>query len=252
MTCKVKVTAADGYGPIARALIDPGSSASFVHKRLAQYLRIPCRNKNAIGEGVAGASTRSGDSVWFQVSGIEDDMEKFRVEAYVLKKITKDLPLHQIPAALKWDHLFDLKLADSDFRTPACIDLLLGAEVFTSIHRDRWRTGPQGTPSAINTCFGWVLFGKIEGGNVVDVANHTLEQDVFRELTGARHSYAPVFTADKDRDLLYLHVRQRKRRKSDHKDCRTRQKGFGRFRTLQGARDDRLPPGRHWRGTWET
>ena len=82
--------------------------------------------------------------IWFQVSGIEDDLEKVGVEAYVLKKITKDLhvPLESIPAALKWDHLLDLKLADPDFRTPARIDLLLGAEVFTSILRDGRRTGP--------------------------------------------------------------------------------------------------------------
>ena len=63
------------------------------------------------------------------MSGIEDNAEKVGVEAYtctymyVLKKISKDLPLHPILIALKWDHLSDLKLADSDFRTPAHIDL---------------------------------------------------------------------------------------------------------------------------------
>ena len=80
--------------------------------------------------------------LWFQVSGVEDDAEKIGVEVFVLKKITKDLPLHSIPVALKWDHLQDLKLDDSDFRTPARIDLLLGAEVFTSILHDGWWTGP--------------------------------------------------------------------------------------------------------------
>ena len=42
----------------------------------------------------------------------------------LLKKITKDLPLEPFTVALKWDHLSDLKLTDSDFRTPASIDLL--------------------------------------------------------------------------------------------------------------------------------
>ena len=83
--------------------------------------------------------------------------------------------MHPIPVALKWDHVSDLKLADFDFRTPAHIDLLLETEVFTSI-LDGQRTGPRGTSFAINTCFGWVLFGKIEGSDVVDVANFTLEQ----------------------------------------------------------------------------
>ena len=53
-----------------------------------------------------------------------------------------------------------------------------------SILRDGRQTGPQCTPSAINTSFGWVLFGKIQGSDVVHVANLTLEQDVLRELTG--------------------------------------------------------------------
>ena len=59
-------------------------------------------------------------------------------------------------------------------------------------------------PSTINTCFGWVLFGKIEGNDVVDVANLTLEQNVLRELTGSRHTYAAALTADKKKDLRYL------------------------------------------------
>ena len=127
----------------------------------------------------------------------------------MLKKITKDLPLHPVLVALKWDHLSNLKLADSDFKAPAHIDLLLGAEVFTSILRDGWQTGPQGTPSAINTCFGRVLFGKIEDRDVVDVANFTLEQDIMRELMGTRHSYAAIITINKKKELRYL--RQRKR-----------------------------------------
>ena len=39
MTCKVEVTAADRSSAIARAVIDPGSSASYVHERLAQHRR---------------------------------------------------------------------------------------------------------------------------------------------------------------------------------------------------------------------
>ena len=103
MTCKVKVTAPNGSSTIARALIDPGSSTSFVHERIAQLLRLPRRKKNVMVEGVGGTTTPTRGSVWFQVSGVEDDAEKIGVEAYVLKKVTKDLPLHPIPLALKWD-----------------------------------------------------------------------------------------------------------------------------------------------------
>ena len=125
-------------------------------------------------------------SVWYHVSGVEDDLERVGVQAYVLKKIINDLPLEPIPVALKWGHLSDLKLAYPNFRTQARIDMLLhvGAEVFSSILRDGRRAGPRGTPSALNTCFGWVLFGKIDGRtDVVDVAKHTLEQLVYTNET---------------------------------------------------------------------
>ena len=59
-------------------------------------------------------------------------------------------------------------------------------------------------PSAINTFFGWVFFGKIQGSNVADMANFTIKQDVMGELTGTRRSYVAVLTADKNSDLWYL------------------------------------------------
>ena len=80
----------------------------------------------------------------------------------MVKKITKDLR--------SWYYLSNLKLANSDFRTPACIHLMLGAEVFTSILHNGQQTGPRGTLSANNTSFGWVRFGKIPSNNVVDIA----------------------------------------------------------------------------------
>ena len=161
MTCKVKVTAPNGSSTIARALIDPGSSTSFVHERIAQLLRLPRSKKNVMVEGVGGTTTPTHEDPYGSRSlALRTMQRRIGVEAYVLKKVTKDLPLHPIPLALKWDHISDLELADPEFRTPARIDLLLGAEVFTSILRDGRRTGPRGTPSAINTCLGWVLFGK--------------------------------------------------------------------------------------------
>ena len=48
---------------------------------------------------------------------------------------------------------------------------------------------------------GWVLFGKVQDSYVVDVANHTLEHDELKCMTGSRRSYAAVVTADKKNDL---------------------------------------------------
>ena len=207
MTCKVKVTAPNGSSTRARAVSDPGSPTSFVHERIAQLLNLPRRKKNVMVEGVGGITTPTRGSVLFQVSGIQDDAEKIGVEAYLLKKVTKDLPLHPISLALKWDHTSALQLADPEFRTRARIDLLLMAGVFTSILRDGRRTGPLSMPFAINTCLGWVLFGMIQDSDVVDVANPTLEQDEINYTAGSGRSYADVVTAYKKKGRVRYRVK---------------------------------------------
>ena len=161
-----------------------------------------------------------------------------------------------------WFHnLSDQKLADTNFRTPACIDLLLVAEVIASILLGGRRTGPRGTPSEINTCFGWVLFGKIQGSDVVNVANLTLEQDMLKDMTGSRRSYAAVLTADKKRDLCYLRRRNKwvvegqphtLRHEFNHPDCWIPQQGLGRSRISQCARNIERTAKKRWKGTWET
>ena len=184
---------------------------------------------------------------------------QIRVEAYVLNKITKDLPLHPIRLGLKWDHLSGIKLANSDFRSPVRIDLLLGAEILMGILHDGWQTGLWGTPSEINTCFGWVLFGK--NSHVVDVANLNLEQEAWRELTGLRCSYAAVLTTNKEKDLCYLRQRNGRvvdeqphnlRCESNHPYCRIQQQMFGRSRISQCMRNTELTAWKGWKSIWET
>ena len=122
MRCKVKVNAADGSSTIASTLINPGSSALFIHERRAQHLQYIYhgwrQNYNAIVEGVAGASTRS---QFHMVPGIWhwERCGESQGKSICARNIIKDLRLYPIPVALKWDHLSELKLAYSDFcRTP--------------------------------------------------------------------------------------------------------------------------------------
>ena len=54
-----------------------------------------------------------------------------------------------------------IRLADPDFGIPGYVDVLLGADIFSRAIRQGRRLGPPGTPSAIETSFGWVLSGVI-------------------------------------------------------------------------------------------
>ena len=55
-----------------------------------------------------------------------------------------------------------LKLADPKFANPGKIDLLLGVDVFVDALLTGRKIGPPGSPTALETHFGWVLAGRTE------------------------------------------------------------------------------------------
>ena len=110
------------------------------------------------------------------VSGVEDDGEKIRVESYVLKKIT-NLPLHPIPVAFKWDHLSDLKLADSDLKSPKRIYCCLGLNYSRAFFVMAGGLDLEAHHPQLILALDRYLWKECRYMYVVDVANMTLEQD---------------------------------------------------------------------------
>ena len=170
MTCKLIVYAPDGSITEARALLDNGSSASFVSERLAQVLRLPRHKQSMQLSGITGTPLASPPHVTnFKISPVHCTGRKIHIAAIVVPKVTRELPVHTIPLDPSWTHLSKLKLADPSFGQPGRIDVLLGVDVFLSILRQGRRTGPAGAPVAMETEFGWVLGGSV---SPVPVSDH--------------------------------------------------------------------------------
>ena len=170
MTCRVMVESSDGFRMEARALLDSGSSASFVSERLAQCLHLPHTSQYTRITGVAGLVRNSAQPVTnFLVSSIHNVRKKFPVTAVILSRVTSDLPLQPVTADRNWDHLTDLELADPGFGRPGKIDLLLGVEIFAEVLLQGRRCGIPGSPIAFETQFGWVLAGSTSSGTPAQV-----------------------------------------------------------------------------------
>ena len=58
-----------------------------------------------------------------------------------------------------WPHLEGLQLTNPDFIEPGRIDAILGADVCDSIVRGSVRHRTPDEPTAMDTVFGWVVFG---------------------------------------------------------------------------------------------
>ena len=164
MTCQVVIGSPNGSVVKARALLDSGSSASFVSERLAQSLCLPHSPLSATISGVAGITLTSPvqSLATFTVSSTQSPDVKFDVTAVVVPRVTCILPRCPVSLKPEWKHLTDLKKADPHFGTPGKIDLLLGVDIFVASLRSGWKIGPSQTPVAIETVFGWVLAGRTD------------------------------------------------------------------------------------------
>ena len=158
MPCVGRVT--DGSQAEARALLDSGSSASFVSERLAQSLHLPRSGQNTRISGVAGFVRNSSQPITtFHVSSLYQPSKRLPVTAVIVPRVTTDLPLQPIKSHHNWTHLSGIQLADPGFGQPAKIDLLLGVEIYAEVILHGRRSGDPDSPVAFETLFGWVLAG---------------------------------------------------------------------------------------------
>ena len=164
MTCQVQVIAPDGKSNKARALLDSGSTMSFVSERIVQSLGLRRRSQRLTVSGIGGMSSKSPLSSvsTLEISSLYSPKTKHTLTAIIVPRVTCDLPLRPVHNSSNWSHISNLPLADPDFGTPGKIDLLLGADIYADVLLHGRRCGPPGTPTAFETRFGWVLTGKTQ------------------------------------------------------------------------------------------
>ena len=93
----------------------------------------------------------------FQVSTLNSPSKEFDVSAVIVPHVTCHLPTSPLPPELHWSHIEDLQLADPTYRQPGAVDLLLGVDIFVALLLHGLWSGVPGTPTALETEFGWML-----------------------------------------------------------------------------------------------
>ena len=95
------------------------------------------------------------------------------ITAVIVPQVTTNLPLKSVQLDTKWKHLLGIPFADPDFGSPSKVDLLLGVDIFVSVLLNDWRVGLSGSPTVLETEFGWVLAGGVKTGcSTVDRQDH--------------------------------------------------------------------------------
>ncbi|XP_018400069.1 PREDICTED: uncharacterized protein LOC108777630 [Cyphomyrmex costatus] len=157
-TARLSVDDRHGIPLPVRALIDQGSEVSLISEALVQRLRLP-RSRAAVSIFGIGGS-QSGFSRGKVSLKLTSQVNGAQVSAVAF--ILPRLSLYQgAPATSKstWPHIKGLQLADPQFRANDPIELLLGAEVCSTILKEGLRKGDPQDPVAQCTLLGWILSG---------------------------------------------------------------------------------------------
>ncbi|CAG7706308.1 unnamed protein product, partial [Allacma fusca] len=171
-TAVIRVMDHVGHFHDCRALLDNGSQASFVSASCAKMLNLPLSEVTTGVSGLAAtevASTSHAVTLTLK-SRLSDDFEA-TVEALILPKVTRELPINKINAR-GWNHIHGLKLADPEYYRPRAVDILLGANVLNKIKKGTKIDGDGDSPSAEETVFGWSLSGPVSIAPIITTVSH--------------------------------------------------------------------------------
>lgn len=158
-TAIVQVRSPNGTTARLRALVDPGAEATFIASSVAERLNLPRQRTSVAVSGLGTASAGTSKSQALLILESEKDKQmSLPVNALTLPKLTGLIPSKHVSKNL-WPHLTGLTLADEGYHHSTRVDLILGADVYGRLLLDGLRKGPQGTPTAQNTVFGWILTG---------------------------------------------------------------------------------------------
>lgn len=118
-----------------------------------------------------GQSTSAVSGVISLDIGVEGKV-LFNIEALTLPAVCDKMPAMKLNKTT-WNHIQHLPLADPECHIPGTIDILLGAEVFSSLLLGGIVSGGPNKLSALNTVFGWLLTGNVECCNRRDVETNS-------------------------------------------------------------------------------
>ncbi|XP_075151025.1 uncharacterized protein LOC142225133 [Haematobia irritans] len=153
---------ANGIIFTARALLDPGSQASFISERLRRRIRLQTTRVNARISGLNNALAGSTEKQCsFILSSVGGDNFEVEVSALVLPQLTGKLPSSSISIPESFS-LGDMPLADPLFGKSDQVDILIGADFYPQILLDGVQRNVLGSLVAQETIFGWVLTGQID------------------------------------------------------------------------------------------
>lgn len=159
-TAQVDILDARGNFQVVRVLLDSASQANFITERCVNQLGLPRSRAGLSIYGIGQVSVGASSQVTCTIKPRDLPEPSYPLEALVLPKLCPQMPTSILPKE-NWPHIAALRLADPNFNIPGPIDMLLGADLFPLIMKNKHSLGKVNGPSAIDTQLGYILMGKV-------------------------------------------------------------------------------------------
>lgn len=141
-----------------RVLCDSGCQINLITTDAVQKLRLRKTPTQVKILGLGGTQASAG-IVNVEISSPLNEKLIIPLEMYSHTRLLGPLPQSSVDAST-WPELLQLPLADRTFHQSGPIDMVLGAQFYKQIVKNGVKHFPDG-PTAQNTSFGWIVFGKI-------------------------------------------------------------------------------------------
>ena len=135
------------------------------------------------------------------VSPIKGNSPSISAKAAIDPEVTCDLPLQGASHVKEMAHIKPLELADPTFHIPG---ILLGGGTFPKIMLQEQLTGPENTPMAVRTVFGWAIIGEYlprSSLQSINALNSNPEDDILTRFWRVEEppSNESIFTPDEEK-----------------------------------------------------
>ncbi|XP_050554065.1 uncharacterized protein LOC118278462 [Spodoptera frugiperda] len=163
-TAQVKLRDNNGVVHVARAVLDSGSTSSFITDRLCRQLKLATTQVNKCILGINNVTSHAGKLSRVRITSMDDSIT-FDLNCFVLPYITSNVPCREVNYSTLNIPL-NITLADPTFCKPAEVDILIGADLFWDLlgsHKIKLGTGK---PVLYETSLGWIVSGPISQNSI--------------------------------------------------------------------------------------
>lgn len=164
----IRVSIPDIHGkPVQiRALLDTGAQVSLISASAAKRLQLPLHPPELSIIAVNGTST---PPVHIIHCNLMSKYENVPLKAHILNNISCPQPSSAVPLDALTALIKDKILADPEFNRPGPIDMILGLDTYGAIVQAT-PTQRIGNIFALETIFGWVLYGSVPTNTPIKTA----------------------------------------------------------------------------------